>query len=44
MKKDYLEPRAEAVSIHGKMNPLCASADSLSPLQESNDMEGLHWS
>ena len=44
MKKEYQAPLAEPVRTNITVQPLCASVDSLSPLEESNDMEGLHWS
>ena len=43
MKKEYIEPRTEAVSIHNAAQPLCASINSLSPLEEKNELGGFDW-
>ena len=44
MKKHYTEPETLIVATGaGYASPLCASTDSLSPLQEKNDLEGMSW-
>lgn len=43
MKKDYLEPQVEAVSLSRMAGPVCASTNSLSPLEERDDLGGMDW-
>lgn len=43
MKKAYSTPGTDVIPIIGIERPLCASTDTLVPLQELNDLEGMDW-
>ncbi len=44
MKIEYISPEIALVDMFETACPLCASVDSLPPLEESDDLGGLGWS
>lgn len=43
MKKIYLTPETLLGPVFGTSRPLCASTESLTSLEESDDLSGLDW-
>lgn len=43
MKKEYISPLTNLVLNIRNSRPLCASTESLTPLEESDDLSGLDW-